>query len=98
MQGTRSGPPQKRREEEIIGVNLLPAKPKREIPILMALHDKLLGEFEADARSLPGAKSLMQHMAQRLHEGMARYNWVGFYLMEVPAFDVLVLGLSLIHI
>jgi GAF domain-containing protein len=64
----------------------------KEIPVPMALHDQLLKEFEVYARSVPGVKPLMQHMAQRLHEGMARYNWVGFYLMEVPAFDVLVLG------
>src|SRR5208337_5690121 len=38
------------------------------------------------------AKSLMQHIAQLLHEGMARYNWVGFYLMEVSASQTLVLG------
>jgi L-methionine (R)-S-oxide reductase len=58
----------------------------------MALHEKLLTEFETYTRSLPGAKSLMQRMSQRLHEEMARYNWVGFYLMEAPIFDVLVLG------
>ena len=34
----------------------------------------------------------MQHIAQRLHEAMARYNWVGFYLMEAPTFEALVLG------
>ena len=34
----------------------------------------------------------MQDIAQRLHEAMARYNWVGFYLMEAPTFKALVLG------
>ena len=39
-----------------------------------------------------GVKSLMQHIAERLHEAMTRYNWVGFYWMEAPAFEALVLG------
>jgi L-methionine (R)-S-oxide reductase len=60
----------------------------------MPEYQDLLTEFEAHARSAGEAKSavLMQHIAQRLHEGMARYNWVGFYLMEAPTFDALVLG------
>ena len=63
-----------------------------EIPVTMPRHEELLQEFEVNARSGRGVKFLMQQIAQRLHEGMARYNWVGFYLMEAPAFDVLVLG------
>src|ERR1017187_2092766 len=58
----------------------------------MPRHEELLQEFEVNARSGRGVKFLMQQIAQRLHEGMARYNWVGFYLMEAPAFDALVLG------
>jgi GAF domain-containing protein len=50
----------------------------------------LLDEFEGFARTAASAKSLMEHIAQRLHEGMTRYNWVGFYLMEDA--KVLVLG------
>jgi GAF domain-containing protein len=58
----------------------------------MAEHEELLEEFEAHGRAAVGVKSLMQHIAERLHEGMARYNWVGFYLMEEPAFGALALG------
>jgi L-methionine (R)-S-oxide reductase len=58
----------------------------------MSQYDKLLEEFEKYARSSGGAKALMQQIAQRLHEAMTRYNWVGFYLMEQPAFDALLLG------
>src|ERR1700679_3714429 len=60
----------------------------------MSGYEQLLGEFEAYGRSAEGAKStvLMQHIAERLHEATTRYNWVGFYLMETPAFDALVLG------
>ncbi len=55
-------------------------------------HRELLEEFEAYAVSANGARALMQHIADRLHEAMARYNWVGFYLMETPGFQALVLG------
>ncbi|MGA6986331.1 MAG: GAF domain-containing protein [Terriglobales bacterium] len=60
----------------------------------MSQDEELLEEFEEYGRSAHGAKSviLMGYIAQRLHEVMTRYNWVGFYLMEVPTFDALVLG------
>ncbi len=62
----------------------------------MSQYEQLLEEFENSARTatstVDGSKSLMQHCAQRLHEAMARYNWVGFYLMEAPDFGALVLG------
>jgi len=55
-------------------------------------YEELLEDFTRYGRSANGAKSLMQHIAERLHEAMARYNWVGFYLMEAPACEALVLG------
>jgi L-methionine (R)-S-oxide reductase len=58
----------------------------------MSQYDDLLQDFEDHSRSADGAKSLMQHIADRLHEAMTRYNWVGFYLMETPTFKALVLG------
>ncbi|MGA7080760.1 MAG: GAF domain-containing protein [Terriglobales bacterium] len=58
----------------------------------MSQYEELLGEFEAYSRSADGTKSLMQRISQRLHEETTRYNWVGFYLMEAPAFDALVVG------
>jgi len=58
----------------------------------MAQYAELLEEFERYGRSADSVKSLMQHIAERLHEAMTRYNWVGFYFMEAPAFEVLVLG------
>jgi L-methionine (R)-S-oxide reductase len=57
----------------------------------MQKHDELLKEFESYARSAGETKSVMEHIAQQLHEEMARYNWVGFYLMDQAA-QVLVLG------
>jgi L-methionine (R)-S-oxide reductase len=58
----------------------------------MSNHDELLQEFEASSHSHEGVRSLMQHIADRLHDAMTRYNWVGFYLMEPPKFDALVVG------
>ncbi len=58
----------------------------------MSSHARLLEEIESYARSAHGTKSVMQRVAQILHEGMARYNWVGFYLMELTPSKALVLG------
>jgi L-methionine (R)-S-oxide reductase len=58
----------------------------------MSQHDDLLKDFETYARTANTAQSLMQHVADRLHEAVSRYNWVGFYLMEAPKFDALVVG------
>ncbi|HTR23790.1 MAG TPA: GAF domain-containing protein [Terriglobales bacterium] len=58
----------------------------------MSNHQELLKEFEAHSSAAGGMKPLMEHISHRLHEQMARYNWVGFYFMEAPAFDALTLG------
>jgi len=34
----------------------------------------------------------MEHIAQRLHEKMTRYNWVGFYLVDPADDGVLLVG------
>jgi L-methionine (R)-S-oxide reductase len=51
----------------------------------------LLAEFEAFGRSST-AKPLMQHISDRLHEERTRYNWVGFYFLEAPNRDALIVG------
>jgi L-methionine (R)-S-oxide reductase len=58
----------------------------------MSKHTDLLEEFEKYAVTSNSAASLMQHVADRLHHEMGRYNWVGFYLMEAPDFQALVVG------
>jgi putative methionine-R-sulfoxide reductase with GAF domain len=58
----------------------------------MATNKELLQEFEIQARSASGIEPLMQLVARRLHEEKARYNWVGFYLMEDSTPKVLRLG------
>jgi hypothetical protein len=60
----------------------------------MPTQEDLLQEFEGYARKATDSKTLMQHMSDRLHHEKARYNWVGFYLMAAPAYDMLVLGLT----
>jgi L-methionine (R)-S-oxide reductase len=55
-------------------------------------HEALLHEFERFARSAESAQALMGHMAQRLHEKMTRYNWVGFYLVDPSDDGVLLVG------
>jgi len=57
----------------------------------MATYEQLQADFEILARS-SGTQSLMQQVSDRLHHEMARYNWVGFYRMETPARNALVLG------
>ena len=58
----------------------------------MPKYKDLFEEFEGYARASRPAQFLMEYMARRLHEQVARYNWVGFYLMENSAPPVLVLG------
>ncbi|HKT52575.1 MAG TPA: GAF domain-containing protein [Candidatus Angelobacter sp.] len=55
-------------------------------------HKYLLKEFEDFARSAPKAESLMQHISQRIHMHIPRYNWVGFYLFDEKDLSTLVLG------
>jgi len=54
--------------------------------------EALLFEFRKFALSAPTAASLMEHIAQRLHENMTRFNWVGFYLVDPDDSGVLVIG------
>lgn len=56
------------------------------------VHQELLEEFQAFARSGPSTNSLMQTMAARLHETIPRYNWVGFYLVDPADAGVLLVG------
>lgn len=58
----------------------------------MSKYEELLEEFERYVASASGVKPLMQQISDKLHAEMTRYNWVGFYFMEAPAFDALVLG------
>jgi L-methionine (R)-S-oxide reductase len=55
-------------------------------------HKYLLKEFEEFARSAPKPESLMQHVSERIHMHIPRYNWVGFYLLDKKDPSVLVLG------
>jgi L-methionine (R)-S-oxide reductase len=55
-------------------------------------HEQLLREFEEFGKSATTGKAVMEHITQRLHEKMARYNWVGFYLVDPADSNILVVG------
>jgi L-methionine (R)-S-oxide reductase len=58
----------------------------------MNTHDELLQEFREFATTASTTDALMRHMAQRLHETMTRYNWVGFYLVDPADPGILLIG------
>jgi GAF domain-containing protein len=55
-------------------------------------HQQLLAEFTKFAQTAPTAESVMQHLAERLHERLTRYNWVGFYLVSSADPNILLVG------
>jgi L-methionine (R)-S-oxide reductase len=59
---------------------------------LMLVHEELLREFQDFAMTAPTAQAVMERIAQRLHEKMTRYNWVGFYLVDPADSGVLLIG------
>ncbi|MFZ1930060.1 MAG: GAF domain-containing protein, partial [Candidatus Sulfotelmatobacter sp.] len=56
------------------------------------VHEELLREFRDFALTAPTPTTLMEHIAQRLHEKMTRYNWVGFYLVDPTDDGILLVG------
>src|SRR6266576_5693683 len=58
----------------------------------MLEHQKLLQEFQDCATTAPTIESVMERIAQRLHEKMTRYNWVGFYLVDPADPGILLVG------
>ena len=65
---------------------------KKERNTMTPVHEELLREFQEFAKTAPTAKSVMERISQRLHEKMARYNWVGFYLVDAADPGILVVG------
>jgi GAF domain-containing protein len=58
----------------------------------MPAHEELLSELEEFARTAPTVEALMQKISERLHEALANYNWVGFYLVDRADLNMLVIG------
>ena len=56
------------------------------------MHEELLREFQDFAKTAPTAKAVMERIAQRLHETMTRYNWVGFYVVDPVDAGILLVG------
>jgi L-methionine (R)-S-oxide reductase len=59
---------------------------------MMPVHEELLREFQEFTRSATTSKAVMEQVAQRLHEKMTRYNWVGFYVIDAKDPSVLSVG------
>ncbi len=55
-------------------------------------QEELLRDFQEFAKTAPKAEALMQHICERLHEKMTRYNWVGFYFVDPTDANVLLVG------
>jgi L-methionine (R)-S-oxide reductase len=58
----------------------------------MSNHQELLKEFSAYTQNTSSTSALMTHISQRLHDQLARYNWVGFYLVDPADPGMLVVG------
>lgn len=56
------------------------------------VQEELLQEFQNFASSAATTESVMMRIAQRMHETMTRYNWVGFYLVDPADPSVLLIG------
>jgi GAF domain-containing protein len=53
---------------------------------------ELLQELQRYAVAAPTERAVMGQIAKRLHENMARYNWVGFYLVDPADAGYLIVG------
>jgi L-methionine (R)-S-oxide reductase len=58
----------------------------------MKTHQELMLEFKRVASSGGGATEVMQHISERLHNELVRYNWVGFYVADPADPSYLLLG------
>lgn len=58
-----------------------------------SIPSDLIPQLDGLARSSTSAEALMEGIVALLREKLARYNWVGFYMLETKADrDILVLG------
>ncbi len=55
-------------------------------------QEELIREFRQPAEKCATPTSFMQHVAERLHEQIAHYNWVGFYLLDPADEKYLLVG------
>lgn len=58
----------------------------------MSKHQDLLQGFRNFAETASSTSALMAHISKTLHDQMARYNWVGFYLVDPADAGMLVVG------
>jgi GAF domain-containing protein len=53
---------------------------------------ELLQELQSFATTAASPEALMERITKRLHEKFARYNWVGFYLVDPADAGYLIVG------
>jgi L-methionine (R)-S-oxide reductase len=59
----------------------------------LAKSNEVISKLNALAATAASAEDLMKSIASLLHEKLTRYNWVGFYMLELKGDpNVLVLG------
>jgi L-methionine (R)-S-oxide reductase len=58
----------------------------------MTKHQELMEDFERAAGPGSRPEEVMQHISDRLHNELVRYNWVGFYLADPADPHYLLLG------
>ena len=56
------------------------------------VQEELLKELQKYALTAPKVESLMERIANRLHEKMTRYNWAGFYVVDPADAGFLIVG------
>lgn len=59
---------------------------------MSARYKELLSRIEQERTTASSVEVLMQSISELLHAEIARFNWVGFYLLSKTEPDVLVLG------
>src|SRR5258708_29702881 len=65
---------------------------QHEVKNMTLAHKELLHELQNYALTAPTAQSVMERIANRLHEKMTRYNWAGFYLVDPADPGYLIVG------
>jgi L-methionine (R)-S-oxide reductase len=59
---------------------------------MTVVHKEILLELQNYAQTAATGQSVMERIAALLHEKMTRYNWVGFYLVDLADPGFLIVG------
>ncbi len=56
------------------------------------MQAELLRDFQTFISNANSADGVMEHICEKLHQKMTRYNWVGFYVVDLSNPSFLVVG------